>query len=82
MDTDPKNTIKVELVHNWRKMWSFYSIKFLALGGAVQTVVVTMSATSAAQYVHPWIMAGLADFSLLCMVAAAVGRVIKQPDKE
>jgi hypothetical protein len=53
-------------------------MRFLAIGGAVQGLVVAVSSTPMAQYVQPWVMTALSDFALVCMVAAAIGRLIDQ----
>lgn len=63
------------------KAWTFGSMRFLALGGTIQTAVVTCPA-AVAQHVPEWIWQAMSTFSLFCMVAAAYCRVtVKQePD--
>jgi hypothetical protein len=67
-----------ELVDDARNWWRWHSIRFLAIGAAVQGVVVAVSNTSMAQYIQPWVLTALSDFALACMLAAGVGRVLKQ----
>lgn len=64
----------MRLIDDWKKAWRFSSLRFLAAGAAVQTVVVTCPA-QVAQHVPEWLWQGLSMFSLGCMIAATLGRI-------
>ncbi len=66
--------VKLRLVNDWRHAWKWSSIRFLATGGAIQTVVVTCPA-GVAQHVPEWVWQTMSCFALFCMVAAGMGRV-------
>ena len=65
---------KLRLVDGWHQCWRWSSIRFLTLGGVIQTAVVTCPA-QVAQHVPEWIWSALSCFALFCMIAAGVGRV-------
>lgn len=62
------------LADDAHKAWSYGSVRFLALGGTVQTAVVTCPA-QVAQHVPEWIWQAMSTFSLFCIVAAGYYRV-------
>ena len=64
----------MRLIDDWRRAWKWSSVRFIALGATVQTSVVTCPA-QVAQHVPEWVWQGLSVFSLVCMLAAAAGRV-------
>lgn len=66
--------LRLRLVDDYRQAWKWSSIRFLLLGGAVQTTVVTCPA-AVAQHVPEWVWQCLSCFSLFCILAAAAGRV-------
>jgi hypothetical protein len=70
----------LKLVDDWKRCHRWLSIRFLAIGGAVQGIVVAVGATPMSQYVQPWVLTALSDFALVCMLAAAIGRVIDQKE--
>ena len=70
----------LHLVEGWRRCHKWLSMRFLALGGVVQTAVITANTTGLAQYVQPWLLTAMSDFALFCIVAAGIGRLIDQPD--
>lgn len=73
----------LRLIDDWHRAWKWSSIRFLALGASCQTVVVTCPA-QVAQHVPEWVWQGLSIFSLICMVAAAAGRVttVEKPNDQ
>jgi hypothetical protein len=77
MADDPKNTIKVELVHNWRFAWRFFSMQAMAINTAfLATWAVLPDDIKSA--LPSWLVPVAAVFLL---VVGMAGRIIKQPEK-
>jgi hypothetical protein len=68
------------LADDAHEAWRWGSIRFLALGGVCQTVVVTCPA-QVAQHVPEWAWQALSMFSVFCMIAAGVARVTTSQEK-
>lgn len=77
----PLTGLRIRLTDDWKQSWRWSSMRFLALGAACQTVVVTCPA-QVAQHVPEWVWQWLSVFSVVCMLLAAAGRVTKmeKPD--
>lgn len=68
------------LIDDAREAWTWGSIRFLALGGVCQTVVITCPVQVAA-HVPEWVWQGLSSFSVFCMIAAGFCRVTTHQEK-
>ena len=71
------NTIKVELVSNWRKAWTFFSMQAMAINTAFLATWAILP-DDIKSGLPSWLVPFAAVFLL---VIGMVGRLIKQPDK-
>lgn len=62
------------LVDDAHDAWKWGSVRFIALGGAIQGVLVAMPHRMD-DYLPDWLMQGLSGFALFCMIAAGVARI-------
>lgn len=67
-------TLRLRLIDGWHHAWKFSSIRFLALGAACQTAVITTPPQIAA-HIDEHVWQGLSYFSLACIVLAGAGRI-------
>ncbi len=67
------------LADDAHEAWRFGSMRFMALGGVCQTVVVTCPA-AVAQHVPEWAWQGLSILSVICMICAGISRVTVKDD--
>lgn len=65
---------KLKLIADWRNAWRWSSIRFLAAGGVVQGALLAFP-TQLQQYLPPWLLTGLSEFALFCIIAGGVGRI-------
>lgn len=66
--------VKLRFVDDWHQAWRWSSIRFLAVGGAVQVALLAFPA-QLAQYIPGPVLSGLATFSLICTIAGGIGRI-------
>lgn len=55
--------------------WKWSSMRFIALGGAAQSAVLTSDRTGLSTHVPDWMLSGLSGFALVCIVLAGAGRL-------
>jgi hypothetical protein len=77
MADDPKNTIKVELVHNWRRAWTWFSMQAMAAAGLLLTVWATIPEDLKAVLPPVWTK----GIAIGLIVLGIAGRLVKQKDK-
>ena len=67
--------IHLRLIDGWHHAWKFSSIRFMALGAAAQTTVLTSDRTGLSAHVPSWMLTGLSMISLACIFLGAAGRI-------
>ncbi len=73
---------KLRLVDDWHQAWRWSSIRFLAVGGVVQTSLLSFPG-ALQQYLPPKVLSGLAMFALFCLIGGGVGRITTiEPKKD
>lgn len=65
---------RLKLIEDWQSAWRWSSIRFLATGGVIQGSLLAFPA-QLQQYLPPWLLSGLAEFALFCVIAGGVGRI-------
>lgn len=73
-------TVNLRLVNDAHQWWRWGSIRFLAVGGAIQAALLT-TPDAVKEHVPDAILQGMATFSLFCIVAAGVSRVVTPTEK-
>lgn len=64
----------VRMHPQWRQAWRWSSMRFLAVGGVVQASLLAFPA-QLQQYLPPWLLSGLSEFSLFCVIAGGIGHI-------
>lgn len=66
--------MQLRLIPDWKQAWRWSSVRFLAIGGVMQGSLLAFPA-QLQQYLPPWLLSGLAEFALFCVIAGGVGRI-------
>lgn len=66
-------SIKVRLIDDWHQSWRWSSMRFLALGGAIQAAL--LAPDRILQYIPTWVLQTASTVSFVCLIAAGLGRV-------
>ena len=66
--------MQLRLIPDWQHAWKWSSIRFLAIGGAVQTTLLAFP-SQLQQYLDPAVLKYGSEFALLCMFLGAIGRI-------
>lgn len=66
--------VRLRLVNDWHNAWKWSSIRFLLIGGAIQTGLLAFP-DKLLQYVPNWLLSALSVFALGCVIAAGIGRI-------
>lgn len=65
---------RLRLIYDWKQAWRWSSMRFLAVGGVIQGSLLAFPA-QLQQYLPPWLLSGLAEFALFCVIAGGVSRI-------
>lgn len=69
-----RHAVKLSLIPGWQSFWKWSSMRFLALGGAVQVALLAFP-QALQQYLPPAVLQWGSTFVLVCMVLGGVGRI-------
>lgn len=70
----PFTNVRLVLIDKWHHAWKFSSIRFLAVGAAIQGAVVTCPA-AISDHLPTWIMSGASTVAFICMILSGLGRI-------
>lgn len=68
--------LQLKLIYDWKQAWRWSSMRFLAAGGVIQGSLLAFP-TQLQQYLPPWLLSGLAEFALFCVIAGGIGRITR-----
>ena len=73
----------LHLIEDWHKAYKFSSIRFMAIGAAAQTTVLTADRTGLSSHIPAWCLTGLSMLALACIFLGAAGRITttEKPDE-
>ena len=77
----PLTALRLRLIDGWQHCWKWSSIRFLMVGGAIQTGLLAFP-DKLLQYVPNWVLSALSVFALACVIAAGIGRVTTVEPKD
>ena len=82
----PLTALRLRLIDDSNKAWKFSSMRFLAVGGAIQGAL-QAAPGSVTQYVPQWALQAAGTISFACIIMAGLGRLtvvekndVKPPD--
>lgn len=71
---------RLKLIEDWQQSWRWSSMRFIAIGGAIQAALLAPQAIL--QYVPQFVLQTAATISFVCIVLAAFGRVTQVEKKD